>query len=63
MFTKNFTWNTIQKTDREVSQDSKSTREELGAWKVEINWNNCCSDEYATDIVDIFNKTISQEVP
>ena len=31
-----------QETDHEVSQDSKSEREEeLGAWKVEINWNNC----------------------
>ena len=30
---------------------------------MEINWNNCYSDEYATDITDILNKTISQELP
>ena len=41
IFTKYFTCNTKQKTDREVSQDNKSAREELGAWKVEINWSNC----------------------
>ena len=41
MFTKYFTCNTKQKADRQVSQDSKSAREELGAWKIEINWNNC----------------------
>ena len=41
MFTKYFTFNTKQKTDREASQDSKSARDELGVWKVEINWNNC----------------------
>ena len=52
------------KTYYEASQDNKSAREELGAWKGEINWNNCCySDKYATDITDILNKTISQEVP
>ena len=52
----------LRKTDREARQDNKSAREESGAWKVEINWNNC-SDEYATDITDILNKTISKEVP
>ena len=41
MFTKYFIRNMIQKTDREANQDKKSAREELGAWKVEINWNNC----------------------
>ena len=41
MFTKYFTYNRKQKTDCEVSQDNKSVREELGAWKVVINWNNC----------------------
>ena len=35
----------------------------LRAWKEEINWNNCYSDEYATDNTDILNKTISPEVP
>ena len=63
MFTKYFTCNTKQKTDRGASQDIKSAREELGGWKVEIDWNNCYTDEYATDITDILNKTISQEVP
>ena len=38
---KYFTCNTIQKIDREACQDNNSAREELGAWKVEINWNNC----------------------
>ena len=48
---------------REASQDNKNPREKLVAWKVEINWNNCYRDEYATDISDILNKTILQEVP
>ena len=52
-----------QKADRQASQDNKSVREELGAWKIEINWNNCYSDQFATDITDILNKTILQEVP
>ena len=62
MFAKYFTCYAKQKTDREARQDNKSAREESGAWKVEINLNNC-SDEYATDITDILNKTISKEVP
>ena len=33
--------NMKQKADCEASQDNKSAREEFGAWKVEINWNNC----------------------
>ena len=37
MFTKYFTCNMKQKADRQASQDSKSAREELGAWKIEIN--------------------------
>ena len=41
MFTKYFTCNTKQKTDREASQDNESAREVLGAWKVKVNWNNC----------------------
>ena len=41
MFTKYVVCITKQETDHEVSQDSKSEREEIGAWKVEINWNNC----------------------
>ena len=41
MLTKYFTCNTKQKTDREASQDNESAREELAAWKVKINWNNC----------------------
>ena len=41
MFTAYSTCNTKQKTDREASQDNKSAREELEAWKVEINLNNC----------------------
>ena len=45
-----------------MSRDNESVREELGTLKVEINWNNCYSDEYATDIKDIVNKTILQEV-
>ena len=40
MFTKYFLCNTKQKTDREASQDNKSPREDLGACKLEINWNN-----------------------
>ena len=63
MITKYFTCDTKQKTDRETSQDSESAAKELGAWKVEINWNNCYSDQHATDMTDILNKTISQEVP
>ena len=64
MFTKYFKCNTKQKTDREASQDNKSAREGLGAWKVEINWNIVFySDEYAADITNILNKTISQEMP
>ena len=63
MFTKYFTYNTKQTTDGKTSQDNKSAREEIVTWKVEINWNNCYSDEYATDIMDILNKTISQEAP
>ena len=59
MFTKYFTCNTKQKTVRETSQNNESVREELAAWKVEINWNNCFLQRYATDIL---NKTISQEV-
>ena len=30
-----------QKKDCEASQDEDSAREELEAWKVGINWNNC----------------------
>ena len=30
-----------QKTDRKASQGNKSSTDELGAWKVEIDWNNC----------------------
>ena len=41
MFAKYFTCNSKQKTDHETSQDNESAREELGAWKEEINWNNC----------------------
>ena len=66
MFTKYFTCNTKQKIDREASQDNEIAREELGAWKVEINWNNCLLQwwyRYGTDITDILNKTILQEVP
>ena len=55
MFAKCFTCNTQLGTDCEGSQDDKSAREELGAWKVEINWNNCYSNEYATDITDILD--------
>ena len=63
MFTKYFICNTIQKTDREANQDKKSAREELGAWKVEkTEIIVCYSDEYATDITDILNKTISLEI-
>ena len=33
---------TRNKTDRKARQDNKSAREEeIGAWKVENNWNNC----------------------
>ena len=28
-------------TDPDATQYDKSAREELGIWKVEINWNNC----------------------
>ena len=41
MFAKYFTCNSEQKADHETSQDNESAREELGAWKEEINWNNC----------------------
>ena len=62
MFTKHFTCKTKQKTDHEASQDNKSAREELGLekWKL-TEIIVCCSDKYATDIMDILNKTISQE--
>ena len=52
------------KTYHEATQDSKSTREELGPekWKI-TEIIVCYSDEYATDITDVLNKTISQEVP
>ena len=50
MFTKYFTCNTKQKTDREVGQDNKSARAQIII---------CHSDEYATDFTDILNKTIS----
>ena len=64
MFTKYFTCNTKQKTNREVSQDNEGAREELGAWKVEITEIIVYySHEYAIDITDNLNKTISQEVP
>ena len=63
MFTKYFTCNTKQKTDHEASQDNKSTREELGDWKGEINWNKMFyGSEHATNFTDILNKTL-QEVP
>ena len=70
MFTKYFTCSTKQKTDREASQDNSSAREELEKWKSE-KWKLteiivCYSDEYATDItdvMDVLNKTMSQEVP
>ena len=62
MFTKYFTCNTKQKTVRETSQNNESVRKELAAWKMEIIWNNCFLQRYATDITDILNKTISQEV-
>ena len=57
--------NTKQKTDRKARQDNKSSREELGAWKVEINWNNCLLQRWicCADITDILNKTISKEIP
>ena len=32
---------TQNKTDCKASQDKESAREEIGAGKVEINWNNC----------------------
>ena len=53
-----------QKRDSEASQDDKSAREELGPekWKL-AKIIVCYSDEYATDITDILNKTISQEAP
>ena len=35
-----------EKTYREVSQDNKISREELGTWKVEINWNNCLLQQW-----------------
>ena len=44
-----------QKTDREASQDNKSPREELGIGKVEINWHNCYSDEYANKFMKPYN--------
>ena len=50
MFTKYFTCNTKQKTDREKGQDNQSARVQIIV---------CYSDEYATDITDILNKTIS----
>ena len=53
MFTKYFTCNAKQKTDHEAGQD-KSARVQIII---------CYSDEYATDITDILNKTISQEAP
>ena len=46
MFTKYFTYKTKQKIDRKVSQDSRSAREELGTWEVEINWNNCLLQQW-----------------
>ena len=64
MFTKYLICNTKQKTDREASQDNKSARKKFGPekWKItEIIF--CYSDEYATDITDILNKTILQEIP
>ena len=41
MFTKYFTCNMKQKTGREAKEDNKSARVELGALKMESNWNNC----------------------
>ena len=60
MFTKYFRCNTKQKIDRKVSQDNETTREEL--WKL-TEIIVCYSDEDPTDITDILNKTILQEVP
>ena len=40
MLRKYFKYYTKQQTDRKASQDNKSAREELGDWKVEINWTN-----------------------
>ena len=63
MFTKYFKGNTKQITDREASQD-KSATDELGAYQWKLTEIIVCySDEYATDITDILNKTISQEIP
>ena len=46
------------------SQDRKSAREELGAWKVKIEIIIFYSNEYAiTDICNILNRTILQEKP
>ena len=58
MFTKHFIYNMKQKTDRQDSQHNKSA-----AWKVETEITACYSDEYATDITEILNKTIFREVP
>ena len=63
MFTKYFTCNTKQKTVREASQQECKRRvrgPEKGKFTEIIVYY---SDEYATDITDILNKTISQEVP
>ena len=49
-----------KKTNCKASQDNKNAREELGARKVEIIV--CYIDEYATDVTDILNKIIQQEV-
>ena len=35
-----------EKTNCKANQDSKSAREELAAWKVEINWNNCLLQQW-----------------
>ena len=55
---------TKEETNGEARQDNKIAREELGAWKVEINCKIIIyySDEYATDITDFLKKTISQEI-
>ena len=47
-----------------ASQDNKSARKKLGPekWKI-TEIIVCYSDEYATDITDILNKTILQEIP
>ena len=63
MFENYFTCNTKQKTNQKASQDNKSAREELGAWKVVTGITVCYNDEYATDIMHILNKAILQEVP